>query len=144
MNSFCRKHLIINITELEKSELSVYVHDSLLVSITDAQGRFTYGHAKEGMKLRFAHMAFEPTYYTIKEKDINGKNLTIKMKTKSNELLEVEITANAPHIAFDNPVMSVIDYVIREDGIYLIAYRRRKSSLLQLSYDMAADENQVC
>ena len=116
--------------------VSVYVHDSLLVSITDAQGRFTYGYAKEGMKLRFAHMAFEPTYYTIKEKDINGKNLTIKMKTKSNELLEVEITANAPHIAFDNPVMSVIDYLIREDGIYLIAYRRRNSSLLHLSFDM--------
>jgi len=115
--------------------VSVYVHDSLLVSITDAQGRFTYGHAKEGLKLRFAHMAFEPTYYTIKEKDINGKNLTIKMKTKSNELLEVEITANAPHIAFDNPVMSVIDYTIREDGIYLIVYRRRNSALLHLSFD---------
>ena len=115
--------------------VSVYVHDSLLVSITDAQGRFTYGYAKEGMKLRFAHMAFEPTYYTIKEKDINGKNLTIKMKTKSNELLEVEITANTPHITFDNPVMSVIDYTIREDGIYLIVYRRRNSALLHLSFD---------
>ena len=67
--------------------VSVYVHDSLLVSITDAQGRFTYGHAKEGEKLRFAHMVFEQAYYTIKEKDINGKNLTVRMKTKSHELL---------------------------------------------------------
>ena len=116
--------------------VSVYVHDSLLVSVTDEQGRFTYGFAKKGIKLRFAHMAFEPTYYTIKEKDINGKNLIIKMKTKSHELLEVEVTANQPQIAFDNPVMSVIDYVIREDGIYLIAYRRRNSSLLHLSFDM--------
>ena len=116
--------------------VSVYVHDSLLVSITDEQGRFTYSHAKAGMKLRFAHMVFEPTYYTIKEKDINGKNLTIKMKTKSHELLEAVVTANAPHIAFDNPVMSVIDYTIREDGIYLLVYRRRNSSLLHLSFDM--------
>ena len=75
--------------------VSVYVHDSLLVSVTDEQGRFTYSLAKAGMKLRFAHMVFEPTYYSIKEKDINGKNLTIKMKTKSHELLEVEVTANA-------------------------------------------------
>ena len=115
--------------------VSVYAHDSLLVSVTDEQGRFTYGHAKTGMKLRFAHMVFEPTYYTIKEKDINGKNLTVRMKTKSHELLEVEITANAPHIVFDNPVMSVIDYTIREDGIYMIVYRRRNSALLHLSFD---------
>ena len=115
--------------------VSVYVHDSLLVSVTDEQGRFTYGFAKEGMKLRFAHMVFEPTYYTIKEKDINGKNLTVRMKTKSHELLEVTVTANTPHITFDNPVMSVIDYTIREDGIYLIVYRRRNSALLHLSFD---------
>ena len=116
--------------------VSVYAHDSLLVSVTDEQGRFTYGYAKAGEKLRFAHMVFEPTYYTIKDKDINGKNLTIKMKTKSHELLEVEVTANAPHIAFDNPVMTVIDYTLREDGIYLIAYRRRNSALLHLSFKM--------
>lgn len=115
--------------------VSVYVHDSLLVSITDAQGRFTYGHAKEGEKLRFAHMVFEQAYYTIKEKDINGKNLTVRMRTKSHELLEVQVTAHAPHIAYDNPVMSVIDYTIREDGIYLIVYRRRNSTLLHLSFD---------
>ena len=116
--------------------VSVYVHDSLLVSVTDEQGRFTYSLAKAGLKLRFAHMVFEPTSYSIKEKDINGKNLTIKMKTKSHELLEVEVTANAPHIAYDNPVMTVIDYTLREDGIYMIVYRRRHCSLLHLSFDM--------
>ena len=115
--------------------VSVYAHDSLLVSVTDEQGRFTYGYAKAGEKLRFAHMVFEPTYYTIKGKDINGKNLTIRMKTKSHELLEVEVTANAPQIVFDNPVMTVIDYTLREDGIYMIVYRRRNSALLHLSFD---------
>ena len=115
--------------------VSVYVHDSLLVSVTDEQGRFTYGYAHTGLKLRFAHMVFEPTIYTIKDKDINGKNLTVKMKTKSHELLEVEVTANAPHIAFDNPVMTVLDYTLREDGIYMIVYRRRHSALLHLSFD---------
>ena len=116
--------------------VSVYVHDSLLVSVTDDKGRFTYTHAKAGDKLRFAHMVFDPKYYTIKEKDINGKDLTVSMKTRSHELLEVEITANVPTIAIDNPVMTVLDYTIREDGIYLIAYRRRNSTLLHLSFDM--------
>jgi len=116
--------------------VSVYVHDSLLVSVTDDKGLFTYTHAKAGDKLRFAHMVFEPTYHIIKEKEINGKNLTISMKTKSHELLEVEIIDKAPSIAFDNPVMSVIDYVIREDGIYMIVYRRHNSALLHLSFDL--------
>lgn len=115
--------------------VSVYVHDSILVSVTDEQGRFIYSLAKTGQKLRFAHMVFEPTYYTINEKDINGKNLTVSMKTKSHELLEVEITANAPHTIFDNPVMTVLDYTLREDGIYMIVYRRRHSALLHLSFD---------
>lgn len=116
--------------------VSVYVHDSLLVSVTDEKGRFTYYHAKAGERLRFAHMVFDPTYYTIKEKDLNGKNLSIGMKTRSHELLEVEITANAPHKVFDNPVMSVVDYTLRDDGIYMIVYRRRNSALLHLSYYM--------
>lgn len=116
--------------------VSVYVHDSVLVSITDEHGSFTYHRAKTGDKLRFAHMGYEPVYYTIKEKDLNGKPLNISMKTKKHELMEVEVTANAPHVAFDNPVRSVLDYVIGDDGIYLIAYRRRNTALLHLSFEM--------
>ena len=116
--------------------VSVYAHDSILIAITDNMGRFTYTHAKAGEILRFAHMVFEPTYYTIKKKDINGKNLNVKMNIRSHELLEVEITANAPHVAYDNPVMTVLDYVIHDDGIYMIVYRRRHCSLLHLSFDM--------
>ena len=116
--------------------VSVYAHDSLLVSVTDEQGRFTYSLAKAGMRLRFAHMAYEPTFYTIKEEDLNGKPVNISIKTKKHELNEVEVTANAPHIAFDNPVRSVLDYVICDDGIYMIAYRRKNSVLLHLSFEM--------
>ena len=116
--------------------VSVYVRDSQLVSVTDEHGCFTYTHAKAGDQLRFAHMAYEPTFYTIKDEDLNGKPVNISIKTKKHELHEVEITANAPHIAFDNPVMSVLDYVIGDDGIYMLAYRRRNSTLLHLSFEM--------
>ena len=116
--------------------VSVYTQDSLLVSITDENGSFAYSRAQTGDKLRFAHVGYEPTYYTVKEKDLNGQPVDIKMKTKSHELLEVEVTANAPHIAFDNPVRSVLDYVIADDGIYLVAYRNRNTSVLHLSFEM--------
>ena len=116
--------------------VSVYAHDSLLIAITDEKGSFTYTHAKSGEILRFAHMVFEPTYYTIKKKDINGKSLNVKMNVRSHELLEVEVTANAPHVAYDNPVMTVLDYTLRDDGIYMIVYRRSHCSLLHLSFDM--------
>ncbi len=116
--------------------VSVYVNDSLLVSITDENGHFALSQPTIGQKIRFAHIVYEPTTYTIREKDLIGKELKIEMKTKDYELLEVEITGNAPHIAFDNPVRSVLDYVIGDDGIYLIAYRRRNTELLHLSFEM--------
>lgn len=116
--------------------VSVYVNDSLLVSITDENGHFALSRPKVGQKIRFAHIVYEPMTYTIKEKDLIGQELKIEMETKSHELLEVEVTANAPHIAFDNPVRSVLDYVIADDGIYLLAYRSRNTSVLHLSFEM--------
>lgn len=116
--------------------VSVYIQDSVLVSITDEQGCFAYNKAKVGDKLRFAHLGYEPTNYSVKEKDLEGQPLDIRMKTKSHELLEVEVTANAPHIAFENPVRSILDYVIGNDGIYLVAYRQRNVALLHLSFEM--------
>ena len=116
--------------------VSVYVSDSQLIAITDENGCFSYTHAKAGDQLRFAHMAYEPAFYTIKKEDLNGKPINISIKTKKHELHEVEVTANAPQIAFDNPVRSVVDYVICDDGIYMLAYRRRNSTLLHLSFEM--------
>ena len=106
------------------------------MSITDENGGFTFENAKVGDQLRFAHMAYEPKQYIVKEKDLSGKPVTISLQTKQHELVEVEVTANAPHIAFDNPVRSVLDYVISDDGIYLIAYRTRNTALLHLSFEM--------
>ena len=116
--------------------VSVYVSDSQLIAITDENGCFSYTHAKAGDQLRFAHMAYEPAFYTIKKEDLNGKPINISIKTKKHELHEVEVTANAPQIAFENPVRSVVDYVICDDGIYMLAYRRRNSTLLHLSFEM--------
>ncbi len=116
--------------------VGVYVSDSLLVSITDENGHFALSRPMVGQKIRFAHIVYEPMTYTLKEKDLIGEEVKIEMKTKKHELLEVEIIGNAPHIAFDNPVRSVLDYVIADDGIYLIAYRMRNTALLHLSFEM--------
>ena len=116
--------------------VSVYLNDSLLVSITDENGQFALSKPVVGQEIRFAHIGYEPIRYRIKEKDLTGKELKIEMSTKKHELLEVDITANAPHIAFDNPVRSVVDYVIADDGIYLLAYRQRNAALLHLSFEM--------
>lgn len=141
MQALAQQHAIVQgicTNEYGKAveNVSVYVRDSLLIAITDENGCFSYTHAKTGDQLRFAHVAFEPAFYTIKGEDLNGKPIDIVIKTKSHELHEAEVTANAPHIAFDNPVMSVLDYVICDDGIYMLAYRRKNSSLLHLSFDM--------
>ena len=116
--------------------VGVYVNDSLLVSITDENGHFALSRPVVGQKIRFAHIVYEPMTYTIKEKDLIGQELKIEMETKKHELLEVEVIGNAPYIAFDNPVRSVLDYVIADDGIYLVAYRKRNTALLHLSFEM--------
>ena len=116
--------------------VSVYIHDTLLVSVTDENGHFAFLRPAAGQEVRFAHIVYEPTRYTIQQKDLIGKELCIQMRTRNYELSEVEITGNAPQIAFDNPVRSVLDYIISEDGIYLIAYRMRNTALLHLSFEM--------
>jgi len=116
--------------------VSVYLNDSLLVSITDENGHFALSRPMVGQKIRYAHIVYEPMTYTLKEKDLIGEEVKIEMKTKKHELMEVEIVGNAPHVAFDNPVRSVLDYVIADDGIYLIAYRKRNTALLHLSFEM--------
>ena len=115
--------------------VSVYRNHNQLVAISDENGRFVCEHAMAGENLRFAHIVYENAYYVVKENDLNGDPVTIHLETKLHELLEVNITANAPSKAFDNPVKSVLDYVIRKDGIYLIAYRRKNTSLLNISFD---------
>ena len=116
--------------------VGVYVHDTVLVSVTDENGHFALVKPAEGQRLRFAHIVYDPVSYTIQQKDLVGQELRIEMKTKHYELTEVEIVGNAPQIAFENPVRSVLDYVISDDGIYLIAYRRRNTELLHLSFEM--------
>ena len=68
--------------------VSVYVNDSLLVSITDENGHFTLSRPMVGQKIRFAHIVYEPMTYTIKEKNLIGEEVKIEMKTKKHELLE--------------------------------------------------------
>ncbi|MBR3699166.1 MAG: hypothetical protein IKM85_06535 [Bacteroidales bacterium] len=116
--------------------VGVYIHDTILISITDENGHFALSRPVVGQKIRFAHIVYEPMTYTIKEKDLIGQELKIEMETKKHELLVVEVIGNAPHIAFDNPVRSVLDYVIADDGIYLVAYRKRNTALLHLSFEM--------
>lgn len=116
--------------------VSVYVQDTLLASVTDENGHFAIRQPEVGLRLRFAHVGYEPTHYTVKQKDLDRQELKIELKTKKYELFEVNVVGNTPKIAFDNPVRSVLDYVIADDGIYLLAYRTRNTSVLHLSFEM--------
>ena len=115
--------------------VGVYCHDSLLISITDGSGAFLLRSVKVGDTVKFVHLSFEPVKHVLKQSDVSDKSLKIMMNYRSNELPSVDIVANAPHVIFDNPVQSVIDFEFNSDGIYLIAWRRMNSSLLHLSYD---------
>ena len=73
--------------------VSVYVSNSQLICVTDENGCFTYIHAKAGDQLRFAHMAYEPSSYTVKDEDLNGKPINISTSEQDVHLdAEVEYT----------------------------------------------------
>lgn len=115
--------------------VGVYCHDSLLMSITDESGAFLIRSAKAGDTVKFVHLSFEPVKRILKQSDFSDKALNITMNYRSNELPSVDIVANAPHVVFDNPVQSVVDFEFNSDGIYLIVWRKLNCCLLHLSYD---------
>lgn len=116
-------------------DISIYKSGDILMAATDKNGAFVLYSAQIGDTLYFSHLAFEESFHVVKEEDFINP-LKIVMKMNVFELPDVEIIANAPHVAYDNKVVSIVDYEINEKGVYLIAWRQKGYSLLHLSFKM--------
>ncbi len=49
--------------------VGVYVHDTVLMWVTDDNGHIVVARATEGQQLRFAHFVYEARDYTIRQKE---------------------------------------------------------------------------
>ena len=115
--------------------VSVRSEEGYLLGISDWRGELNIKSVKLGDVLTFKHVAYHEMEYVINKDDVKNKTLTVKMFMKFHELPEVTIVENVPHVAYNNKVVSVADYEINNQGIYLLAHRMRHYSLLHLSFD---------
>ena len=126
---------VVNDNGEPMQNVSVRNDDGYLLGISDWRGELKLRSVKAGDMMDFSHVAYHEMEYNITEDDIKNKFFTVKMFMKFYELPEVTIVENIPHVAYDNKVVSVADYEMNEQGIYLLAHRMRNYSLLHLSYD---------
>lgn len=115
-------------------DVGIYTIDSTILTVTNNDGLFSLKYSKPGDTIYASHVTFENVVYIIDSLDVN-KRIVLKMKPTSLQLPEVEIVDNAPHVAYNNKVVSVMDFEINEKGIYLLARRRRSNSLLHLNFN---------
>ena len=126
---------LVNDNDEPLQNVSVRTDDGYLMGVSDWRGELKLRSVKTGDVMNFSHVAYHEMEYKITEEDIKDKYFTIKMYMKFYELPEVTVVENVPHVAYDNKVVSIADYEMNEQGIYLLAHRMRNYSLLHLSYD---------
>lgn len=113
--------------------VGIYRIDSTFLTITDKNGVFNLKNVKTGDTIYTRHLSYKSVMHVIDTLDFS-KKIVLKMEFDEKSLPEVEIYAGKPHVAYSNKVMSVIDYEINDNGIYLIAKKRRGTSLLHLNF----------
>lgn len=116
------------------SNVDVYNSKKQIIAISNYRGEFVC-LAKAGDTLRMRHVAYNEKEYIVTKQDISKKQAEIRMFMKFFDLPEATITANVPHIAYNNKVVSIADFEINDMGIYILAHRIRNYSLLHLSFD---------
>ena len=120
-------------------DVAVYDAKNNIRSVTD-RGGIARIATRLGETLYFSHLSFNTKSVRIEKKslieDDEGRySMLVVMQRKTNSLQEVTVTENAPHLAYANKKVWVIDYKVRHDGIYMVAGNGDESVLLHLSFE---------
>lgn len=110
-----------------------------LRSITDQDGVARIA-TRLGETLYFSHVSFNNKLVRIEKKDLiedtkGHHSMLVVMRHKTNKLQEVTVTENAPHLAYENKTVWVMDYKVQHDGIYMVAGNGNASTLLHLDFE---------
>lgn len=137
LQAFAQNKVISGLVLDERSKpiqnVGIYRIDSTFLTITDKNGVFNLKNVKTGDTIYTRHLSYKSVTHIIDTLDFSNR-IALKMEFDEKSLPEVEIYAGKPHVAYSNKVMSVIDYEINDKGIYLIAKKRRGTSLLHLNF----------
>lgn len=120
-------------------DVAIYNSKQKLIGITNNLGTTTIT-AHYGDAVVFSHISYEQKIIKISDENIFDKNentcsMLVVMNPKTNILPEAEIVENAPHLAYKNKDVWILDYIVDERGITAITTTGRNSHLLHLSFD---------
>lgn len=131
--------LVCDSTGTGIKDVAIYDAKNNLRSVTDGDG-FARIATRLDETFSLSHLSFNTKFIRI-EKDIlviNEKgrySMLVVMQDKTNTLQEVTVTENAPHLAYANKKVWVIDYKVQHDGIYMVAGNGYESVLLHLGFE---------
>lgn len=120
-------------------DVAIYNSKQNLIGITNNLGT-TIITAHYGDAVVFSHISYEQKTIKISDETIfdkteNACSMLVVLNPKTNMLPEAEIVENAPHLAYKNKDVWIVDYIVDERGITAITTTGRNSHLLHLGFD---------
>ena len=136
---FMVEALVCDSTGAAIKDVAVYDVKNNIRSITDRDGIARIA-TRLGETLYLSHLSYKTKSFQIEEKLLvdsgdGRKAMVIMMQRKTNTLQEVTVTENAPHLAYANKTVWVIDYKVQHDGIYMVAGNGDESVLIHLGFE---------
>ena len=136
---FIVETLVCDSTGAALKDVAVYDAKDNLRSVTNRDGMAHFA-THMGETLYFSHLSYKKKAVRIDKKTLieseDGRySMLVVMQRKTNTLTEVTVTENAPHLAYANKKVWVIDYKVQHDGIYMVAGNGDESVLLHLGFE---------
>ena len=120
-------------------DVAVYDAKNNLRSVTNQDG-IARIVTRLGETLHFSHLSFNNQLVQIEKKVLiesteGHHSMLVVMRHKTNNLQEVTVRENAPHLAYENKSVWVTDYKVQHDGIYMVAGNGNASVLLHVDFE---------
>ena len=136
---FVVEALVCDSTGAVIKDVAVYDANNDLRSITDRDGIARIA-TRMGETLYLSHLSYKTKSIQIEDKSLmdsedGRKVMVVVMQRKTNTLAEVTVTENAPHLAYANKKVWVVDYKVRHDGIYMLAGNGTDYCLMHLGFE---------
>ena len=136
---FVVEALVCDSTGAAIKDVAVYDAKSNIRSVTDRDGIARIA-TRLGETFSLSHLSYKTKSFRIEDESLidtedGRKAILIVMQRKTNTLQEVTVTENAPHLAYANKKVWVIDYKVQHDGIYMVAGNGDESVLMHLGFE---------
>lgn len=136
---FVVEALVCDSTGAAIKDVAVYDAKSNIRSVTDRDGIARIA-TRIGETFSLSHLSYKTKSFRIEDESLidtedGRKAILVVMQRKTNTLQEVTVTENAPHLAYANKKVWVIDYKVQHDGIYMVAGNGDESVLMHLGFE---------